>query len=153
MKKSRTGSTDGDGMVRISKLRTNGLQRCLSTPASILFITFLRPACSPIKTDVDHDPRKIARDERKARVAKNEKQRSQNVARASGPREERKRDIEQTLATTRVSTASMGKFDKKLDGEKKLRGVKRKVSIHCSVQPLAFVAFRDKILTIILPIV
>jgi regulator of ribosome biosynthesis len=62
-------------------------------------------------------------------VAKNEKQRAQNLARANvNPREERKRDIEKTLATTRISTASMGKFDKKLDGEKKVRGVKRKVS-------------------------
>jgi len=64
-------------------------------------------------------------------VAKNERQRSQNTARTQGPsggREERKKDIEKTLATTRISTASLGKFDKKLDGEKKLRGVKRKVS-------------------------
>ncbi|TFK43810.1 ribosome biogenesis regulatory protein-domain-containing protein [Crucibulum laeve] len=82
----------------------------------------------PLHADVDFDPRKVARDERKARVAKNEKQRDQNLARAAGkgPREERKRDIEKTLATTRISTASMGKFDKKLDGEKKVRGVKRK---------------------------
>jgi hypothetical protein len=49
------------------------------------------------------------------------------VARATKPQSERKEEIERTLATTRVSTASMGKFDKKLDGEKKIRGVKRKV--------------------------
>jgi regulator of ribosome biosynthesis len=77
--------------------------------------------------DVDHDPRKVARDERKARVAKNEKQRLGNAARAAGPREVRKQEIERTLATSRISTASMGKFDKKLEGEKKVRGVKRKV--------------------------
>jgi regulator of ribosome biosynthesis len=80
--------------------------------------------------DIDHDPRKIARDARKDRIAKNEKKHSQNVARASGPntnpRDARKTDIEKTLAATRISTASMGKFDKRLDGEKKLRGVKRK---------------------------
>jgi regulator of ribosome biosynthesis len=76
---------------------------------------------------VDHDPRKVARDERKARVAKNEKQRLGNAARAAGPREVRKQEIERTLATSRISTASMGKFDKKLEGEKKVRGVKRKV--------------------------
>ncbi|THV08245.1 RRS1-domain-containing protein [Dendrothele bispora CBS 962.96] len=82
----------------------------------------------PANADVDYDPRKVARDERKARTAKNEKQRSANVARAqsSGSREERKQDIERTLASSRISTASMGKFDKKLEGEKKLRGVKRK---------------------------
>lgn len=61
-------------------------------------------------------------------MSKNEKKHEQNVARATGtPREERKRDIDRTLATTRISTASMGKFDKKLDGEKKVRGIKRKV--------------------------
>jgi regulator of ribosome biosynthesis len=78
--------------------------------------------------DVNYDPVKAARDERKSRVAKNERQRLQNAARAQpNEREERKHEIEKTLASTRASTASMGKFDKKLDGEKKLRGVKRKV--------------------------
>ncbi|KAJ7256543.1 ribosome biogenesis regulatory protein-domain-containing protein [Mycena haematopus] len=80
----------------------------------------------PANADVDFDPRKVARDERKARVTKNEKQRLGNVARAQGPREVRKEAIERTLATTRTSTASMGRFDKKLEGEKKVRGVKRK---------------------------
>lgn len=64
-------------------------------------------------------------------MAKNERQRLQNVARAQatgGEREERKKDIEKTLASTRISTASMGKFDRRLEGEKKLGGVKRKVS-------------------------
>jgi regulator of ribosome biosynthesis len=64
-------------------------------------------------------------------VAKNERQRLQNEARAAqagaGSKDVRKGEIERTLATTRVSTASMGKFDKKLEGEKPLRGVKRKV--------------------------
>lgn len=85
--------------------------------------------------DIDHDPSKIAREERKGRMAKNERQRAQNIARAQGestvagpsPREQRKTEINKTLATSRVSTASMGRFDKVLEGEKKLRGVKRKV--------------------------
>jgi regulator of ribosome biosynthesis len=77
---------------------------------------------------VDHDPVKAARDERKARVAKNEKQKLANQARAApSERDQRKKEIDTTLATTRISTASMGRFDKKLEGEKKLRGVKRKV--------------------------
>lgn len=50
-----------------------------------------------------------------------------NLARAPSGRDQRKEEIDTTLATTRISTASMGKFDKKLEGEKKLRGVKRKV--------------------------
>ncbi|KAH8118669.1 ribosome biogenesis regulatory protein-domain-containing protein, partial [Phellopilus nigrolimitatus] len=84
--------------------------------------------------DANYDPEKEVRDERKARIAKNERQKLQNTARAQGggpnaPVERgagRKNEISKTLATTRLSTASMGKFDRKLDGEKKLRGVKRK---------------------------
>jgi regulator of ribosome biosynthesis len=57
-------------------------------------------------------------------MSENEKKHQQNNARA-GPR--RKMEIEKTLATTKISTASMGKFDKRLDGEKKIHGVKRKV--------------------------
>lgn len=75
-----------------------------------------------------YDPVKVARDERKSRVAKNDKQRLANQARAApNERDQRKKEIDTSLATTRISTASMGKFDKKLEGEKKLRGVKRKV--------------------------
>ncbi|KAF9232163.1 ribosome biogenesis regulatory protein-domain-containing protein [Melanogaster broomeanus] len=79
--------------------------------------------------DVGFDPVQEARTARKARVAKNERQKLQNTARAQTAREEResrKTDIERTLASTRTSTASMGKFDKKLEGDKKMRGVKRK---------------------------
>lgn len=81
--------------------------------------------------DIDHDPGKEARQERKARIAKNEKQRDQNLARAAAQtntREARKRDIERGLAQARISTASMGRFDKQLEGEKKPRGIKRKAS-------------------------
>jgi len=76
-------------------------------------------------SDVDYDPRKISRDERKARIEKHEKRQQQNVT----SNLQRKSDIEKTLATTRISTASMGKFDKRLEGEKKLRGVKRKAGL------------------------
>ncbi|KDQ08876.1 hypothetical protein BOTBODRAFT_117992 [Botryobasidium botryosum FD-172 SS1] len=76
----------------------------------------------------DHNPAQAARQERKARIAKNERQHLGNVARAqsSDERSKRKVELERDLATTRISTASMGKFDKKLEGEPKLRGVKRK---------------------------
>ncbi|KAI0660737.1 ribosome biogenesis regulatory protein-domain-containing protein [Cubamyces menziesii] len=89
----------------------------------------------PANADVDYDAAKVARDARKARVAKNEKQRQQNLARAAqaqgpsaapAPVEIRKKQIDRTLAVTRTSTASMGKFDRTLEGEKKLKGVKRK---------------------------
>ncbi|TFY64710.1 hypothetical protein EVJ58_g2441 [Rhodofomes roseus] len=89
----------------------------------------------PANADADHDPVKAARDARKTKVAKNERQHKQNVARAQGSNassaapanSERKKQIDRTLATTRASTASMGKFDKTLEGEKKLKGVKRKL--------------------------
>ncbi|KAG6891689.1 hypothetical protein C0992_010092 [Termitomyces sp. T32_za158] len=83
----------------------------------------------PLNADADYDPRKVSRDARKERIAKNAKQHAQNVARSiatAHPQETRKHEIEKTLASTRISTASMGKFDKKLEGEKKIRNVKRK---------------------------
>ncbi|KAH9066643.1 ribosome biogenesis regulatory protein-domain-containing protein [Lactarius vividus] len=86
----------------------------------------------PANADADYDPSKEARVARKERMAKNERQHLQNIARAQQGRTtatgqvDRKQDINRTLATTRMSTASMGKFDRVLDGEKKLRGVKRK---------------------------
>ena len=88
-------------------------------------------------TDIDHDPSKVSRAERKARMAKNEQQMAQNTARAQGEgavagpssRQQRKSEINRTLATSRVSTASMGRFDKILEGEKKSKGVKRKVRL------------------------
>jgi regulator of ribosome biosynthesis len=93
----------------------------------------------PANADVDYDPSKEARAARKARMAKNEQQRMKNLARSqhgqattatSAPSvrtlPERKGEIERSLAMTRASTASMGKFDRMLQGEKKPRGVKRK---------------------------
>lgn len=79
--------------------------------------------------DADYNPQLAARKERKERITKNEKQRLANIARANGESasSSRKDEIDRTLATSRTSTASMGRFDKKLEGEKKLRGVKRKV--------------------------
>jgi len=91
---------------------------------------------------VDHDPSKEARAARKAHMAKNEQQRLKNLARsqhgqastatatatrAPGALSERKGEIERTLAMTRGSTAFAFKFDRKLEGEKKPRGIKRKV--------------------------
>jgi regulator of ribosome biosynthesis len=91
---------------------------------------------------VDYDPSKEARATRKAHMAKNEQQRLKNLARsqygqaptatttttkAPGALSERRGEIHRTLAMTRASTASMGKFDRMLEGEKKPRGGKRKV--------------------------
>ena len=89
---------------------------------------------------MDYDPSKEARAARKAHIAKNEQQRLKNLERsqrgqvptatttkAPGTLSERKGEIARSLAMTRASTASMGKFDRILEGEKKQRGVKRKV--------------------------
>jgi regulator of ribosome biosynthesis len=43
----------------------------------------------------------------------------------ANPKQQRKLEIEHSLALSQKSTASMGKFDKKLDGDVKPRGVKR----------------------------
>ncbi|KZW04373.1 RRS1-domain-containing protein [Exidia glandulosa HHB12029] len=81
----------------------------------------------PANAPADFDPAKESRDKRKERVAKNDKQRDQNLARAQGTSlSEKKKEIERASAMARVSTASMGKFDKKLEGESKIRGQKRK---------------------------
>lgn len=62
-------------------------------------------------TDDDHNPAQAARQERKARVAKNERQQLRNLANAQSAEErsKKKAELERDLATTRVSTASMGK--------------------------------------------
>ncbi|KAG9057394.1 Rhodanese- sulfurtransferase [Serendipita sp. 407] len=83
----------------------------------------------PANASDDYDPIKEARDKRKARVAKNEKQRLGNLARAQGTtpsKEQRKQELRGQALQTKISTASMGKFDRKLEGEPKLRGIKRK---------------------------
>lgn len=41
-------------------------------------------------------------------------------------RNQRKAELDRTLLISKVSTASMGKFDKKIEGEPKAKGVKRK---------------------------
>jgi len=85
----------------------------------------------------DYDPVKEARDAKKKRVQKNDDQRTKNLQRAQRTngsslptavqeREKQKSQLDKDLAQTRISTASMGKFDKKFEGEPKLRGVKRK---------------------------
>ncbi|KAN0135904.1 Ribosome biogenesis regulatory protein (RRS1) domain containing protein [Lactarius tabidus] len=84
----------------------------------------------PANADTDYDLAKEARAKRKERIAKNERQQMQNLAQAAGTcMGARKRDIDRTLAMTRMITARMGKFDRVLDGEAKLRGVKHKFDL------------------------
>jgi len=103
-------------------------------------------------TEADHDPRATARAERKARIAKNEGQHARNVALAANPassskaadptsqtgkaaaRTQRKAELDRTLLITKTATASMGKFDKKIEGEPKSKGVKRKFEANNDVK-------------------
>lgn len=116
--------------------------------------------------DADHDPIATSRAERKARIAKNKSQQLRNLSEAAAKsaspststlppksssaggssvsaaqkaklRDARKKELERSLLLSKGATASMGKFDKKLEGEPKIKGVKRKVRlvppcIHCT---------------------
>jgi len=72
---------------------------------------------------------------KKGRVSKNEKHRLKNlehsIITATGKdvkaaKEEKKTLLEREIVLAKVSTASMGRFDKKVEGEPKIKGVKRK---------------------------
>ncbi|ORX35158.1 ribosome biogenesis regulatory protein-domain-containing protein [Kockovaella imperatae] len=76
--------------------------------------------------NADHDPAATARAERKARIAKNTAQQNANLASASSSKEARKAELNRSMLISKTSTASLGKFDKKIEGEPKARGVKRK---------------------------
>ncbi|KAG8952612.1 Rhodanese- sulfurtransferase [Tulasnella sp. 424] len=79
----------------------------------------------PTSKPDDYDPRAEARKARKERTSKNELARQKNLeynARTQAKRDE----VDRSVARTRLSTASMGRFDKTLEGEKKPRGIKRK---------------------------
>lgn len=90
-----------------------------------------------IEAEADQDPAKTARAERKARIAKNTKQNTANVAAASASvtaarataaaeRAARKEELNRNMLISKTSTASLGKFDNKIQGEPKARGMKRK---------------------------
>ncbi|WVO25092.1 uncharacterized protein IAS62_006478 [Cryptococcus decagattii] len=87
--------------------------------------------------EADQDPGKTARGERKARIAKNIKQNTANLAAASASvtaarataaaeRAARKQELNRNMLISKTSTASLGKFDNKIQGEPKARGMKRK---------------------------
>ncbi|KAG8986454.1 Rhodanese- sulfurtransferase [Tulasnella sp. JGI-2019a] len=77
----------------------------------------------------DFDPVLEARNKRKERITKNKTAQTRNAAYALAgdhPSTSRKEEVERTLARTKVSTASMGQFDRKLEGDKPPKGIKRK---------------------------
>jgi len=96
-----------------------------------------------LTADTDHDPAATARAERKARIAKNAGQQAANASRAQAgsssqaaasaeaqakreAKAARKNDLERSLLVSKTATASLGKFDRKIEGEPKVKGVKRK---------------------------
>ncbi|WFD29300.1 Rhodanese- sulfurtransferase [Malassezia sp. CBS 17886] len=95
----------------------------------------------PNTADDDFRPDKDAARKRKDARQKNEAQHQRNLAHSAGeaparapqrelgsgaaPRARRRSELEAGLLRARGSTASMGRFDRKLDGEAKPRGVKR----------------------------
>jgi regulator of ribosome biosynthesis len=126
--------------------------------ALLALLTSLRLLLSEIRTSVeaDHDPIATARKARKERIEKNTRQAARNAADALAAnststsnatsstrpgvstlsqaqkktlREARKEELDRSMALSRTATASMGKFDKKIEGEPKIKGVKRKVSV------------------------
>ncbi|KAI9592314.1 ribosome biogenesis regulatory protein-domain-containing protein [Syncephalis fuscata] len=73
------------------------------------------------------------RQEKKERIAKNKSQEMRNLSEAQSAaldpragRQARKEMLDQDLRLSRTATASMGRFDKKMDNEPKQKGIRRK---------------------------
>ncbi|KAJ2776698.1 Rhodanese- sulfurtransferase [Coemansia interrupta] len=86
----------------------------------------------PGNADQYEDQYKVRREEKKERIAKNNRRSQRNyeerVAAEKGmkPHEMRKKELQKALVLSKQSTASLGKFDAKLKGEPKIKGIKRK---------------------------
>ncbi|ORX67945.1 RRS1-domain-containing protein [Linderina pennispora] len=86
----------------------------------------------PDNADPYEDQYAKLRTEKKERVAKNDRRRQRNAEEAMAtergmkPHEMRKSQLQRALVMSKGSTASLGKFDTKLTGEPKIKGVKRK---------------------------
>lgn len=97
----------------------------------------------PDNADPYEDQFEKASSEKRERVAKNQRQQQRNLEKSGSleerkgalntavdQRQKRKMEVEGTLKTLRVSTASMGRFDEKVKDEEKIvkfKGEKRKV--------------------------
>ncbi|ORZ36990.1 ribosome biogenesis regulatory protein-domain-containing protein [Catenaria anguillulae PL171] len=85
----------------------------------------------PKNADPYQDMYEQKREEKKERIEKNKKQQIRNAAEAAAvergedPRVARKRELEAKLRMSKKATASAGVFDRKLDGDIKLKGIKR----------------------------
>ncbi|KAJ2296290.1 Rhodanese- sulfurtransferase, partial [Coemansia sp. RSA 2702] len=78
------------------------------------------------------DQYEVRREEKKERIEKNKRRQSRNLEeraatdRGLNPRDMRKNELKRALVMSKNSTASLGKFDEKLNGEPKVKGLKRK---------------------------
>lgn len=115
-----------------------------SSPVTVGFFSSFASTVADGDAEADKDPAKTARGERKARIAKNTKQNTANIAAASAniaaasasvtaarataaaERATRKEELNRNMLISKTSTASLGKFDNKIQGEPKARGMKRK---------------------------
>ncbi|KAJ1913232.1 Rhodanese- sulfurtransferase [Tieghemiomyces parasiticus] len=73
------------------------------------------------------------RDAKRERVATNKRRHQRNLEEAAAadrsigdPRSLRKAELQRALLTSKSSTASLGRFDRQLEGETKAKGIKRK---------------------------
>ncbi|OZJ04519.1 hypothetical protein BZG36_02240 [Bifiguratus adelaidae] len=86
----------------------------------------------PQNADPMEDQYAKKNEEKQERMEKNKKRQQRNLderaAQEKGvnPRDARKQQVYDALATSKKSTASLGKFDKQLSGEPKQKGIKRK---------------------------
>lgn len=135
MRNGKSGSLGGAGLARTRTRRTSGCMKSSLVRVSRFF--FFLSFADDREAEADQDPAKTARAERKARIAKNTKQNTANVAAASASvtaarataaaeRAARKEELNRNMLISKTSTASLGKFDNKIQGEPKARGMKRK---------------------------
>jgi regulator of ribosome biosynthesis len=88
----------------------------------------------PGSADPMEDQYAKLREEKKERVEKNKKRQKRNeeeaVAKSKGqdPRQVKKKQLQDAIAVTKRSTASLGRFDKQIEGEPKMKGMKRQVN-------------------------
>ncbi|KAJ2285753.1 Rhodanese- sulfurtransferase, partial [Coemansia sp. RSA 2706] len=86
----------------------------------------------PGNADQYADQYEVRREEKKERIEKNKRRQSRNLEeraatdRGLNPRDMRKNELKRALVMSKNSTASLGKFDEKLNGEPKVKGLKRK---------------------------
>lgn len=138
MRSGKSGSLGGAGLARTRTRRTSGCMKSSLVRVSRFFLFFFTLTLADDReAEADQDPAKTARAERKARIAKNTKQNTANVAAASASvtaarataaaeRAARKEELNRNMLISKTSTASLGKFDNKIQGEPKARGMKRK---------------------------